>query len=99
MHSTDDETIAEALADWAVEQAVAEHPRASAEFRRRVAVLYLRQAIGSEARPGHITQTSLGRHLGISQQRIADIQARFIARMRRELLTNPNPNPNPKTTP
>jgi hypothetical protein len=76
-----EDSLAETLADRVIELVDASHPTADPKFRRRVARLYLRQLTGSEKPPGEISCRALGKTLGVSGQRISEIEAAAIGRL------------------
>lgn len=76
-----EDSLAELLADRVIALVCESHPSASPKFRRQIARLYLRQLTGSEKPPGAISCRALGKTLGLSTQRISEIEAASIARL------------------
>ena len=77
----DDEALAEALADEAVEFAISRHPAASPRMRRQIARLYLRFHLHPEVR----TTANLATLLGEDRRRLPEIEAVALAKLRRQL--------------
>lgn len=81
-HLTDDE-ITDRIASEVAARIEARHPAASVPFRRRLVSLYTRQILGLEKPAGQITRAALGSYLGISGQRVLEIESTELARLYR----------------
>lgn len=77
----DDDAIADALADEVTERILAEHPRSSPEFRKKLVGLYLAQATGREKPPGRISLNRLALHLGQDRHTLQQEQSRALAKL------------------
>lgn len=77
----DDDTLAAALADDAVQFACTHHAASSPQFRRRIAQLYIKLRLDPAAR----TTANTAALLGVGRRRIPEIEATALAKLRRNL--------------
>ena len=77
----DDDAHADALADEAVNFACKHHPSESPRFRRFIARLYIKTRLDPKAR----TSANIATLFGIGRRRVPEIEARAIAKIRRQI--------------
>lgn len=76
--------LTDELADRIAEEVAAAIPaHYSPEFRELLVPLYVRQALGLEQPAGEITRAALAATLGVSGQRVLEIEALGLARLYR----------------
>lgn len=78
----DDDAIAEALADEVLDRILSAHPNATAEFRKKLVRLYMRQATGREAVAP--SARSLAEYFGMTHQRVSETTTTALAKAWRE---------------